>query len=127
MWEASLDRFVNLNKGEFRGRAALLKQKETGIPRRFVTLEVAVKDGPDAADPWGNEPIFLDGQQKTMIGRATSGAYGYTMGKSYALAYVDAAQSEPGTNLFIKVLDAVLPAKVVAESPWDPNNERLRA
>ncbi len=127
MWEAGLDRFVNLNKGEFRGRAALVKQKETGVPRRFVTLEVKVVDGPAAADPWGNEPIYLDGDEKTMIGRATSGAHGYTTGKSYALAYVDATQAEPGTNLFIKVLDAILPAKVVAESPWDPNNERLRA
>lgn len=62
-----------------------------------------------------------------MIGSATSGAYGYTTGHGYALAYVDTAQALPGQKLFIKVLDKVLPATVVAESPWDPENERPRA
>ncbi len=127
IWEASLDRFVALDKGEFRGRAALIRQKEKGIPRRFVTLEVDLGSGPDIADAWGNEPIFLDGNGAKMIGRATSGAYGYTLGKSYALAYVDAAHAQPGTSLFIKILDKVHPCRVVAESPWDPENARLRA
>jgi len=60
----------------------------------------------------GNEPIYLDQSEKQMICRATSGAYGFTMGKSYALAYVNAAQSQPGQKLFIKVLDKVLSASL---------------
>lgn len=77
-FESGFSRFVHLNKGEFVGREALVKQQRKGPPTHFVTLEVAVKD----ADPWGNEPIH-DG--KTVVGRATSGAYGYTLGKSFAV------------------------------------------
>jgi len=127
MWEASLDRFVALDKGDFVGRDALIKQKEKGIPRRFVTLDIAVKDGPDASDAWGNEPVFLDGDAKTMVGRVTSGAYGYTLQKSLALAYLDEKHAKPGTKLHVKLLDKLLPCTVIPESPWDPNNERLRA
>jgi hypothetical protein len=50
-----------------------------------------------------------------MIGRATSGPYGYTMGKSYALACVNTAQSQPGQKRFIKGLDNALPATVAVE------------
>ena len=73
-FEAGLDRFVALDKGDFVGRGALVAQREAGVPQDFVTLEVEADD----ADPWGNEPIY-DGE--TMIGRATSGAYGHTVGK----------------------------------------------
>jgi hypothetical protein len=47
-----------------RRRDTLVKQQENGVPRRFVTLEIGMKDGPDAADPWGNEPIYLDQSEK---------------------------------------------------------------
>ena len=50
---------------------------------RFTT-KVGVRDGSDVADPWDNEPIYLNGGEKQMIGRAASGAYGYTTGKSDA-------------------------------------------
>ena len=67
--EAGLERFVQLDKGDFTGRAALLKQQRDGVPQRFVTLEVEADD----ADPMGNEPLYLNGE---MVGRATAGAYG---------------------------------------------------
>ena len=54
-FETGLDRFVRLNKGEFVGREALLKQQAAGVPNHFVTLQVhEVTD----ADPLGNEPLF---------------------------------------------------------------------
>ena len=40
------------------------------MPQAFATLEVDTED----ADPWGNEPLYLDGE---MVGRATSGVYGH--------------------------------------------------
>jgi dimethylglycine dehydrogenase len=54
-FEAGLDRFVRLNKGDFIGKAALQRQLEAGVPHRFVTFEV--HDVTDA-DPLGNEPLF---------------------------------------------------------------------
>jgi dimethylglycine dehydrogenase len=76
------------------------------------------------ADPWGNEPIYAG---ETMVGRATTGAYGHTIGKSLALAYVDSAHTEPGTKLDIVILGERMGCKVIPDSPWDPENERLRA
>jgi dimethylglycine dehydrogenase len=118
--EAGLDRFVQLNKGAFPGREALVAQQQAGLPQRFVTLEVAVGD----ADPFGNEPVYRDG---LMVGRTTSGAYGYTLGKSMALAYVKTAHAALGTQLEVEILGERFPAKIIEESPWDPENARLRA
>ncbi len=119
--EAGLGRFVHLDKGDFVGREALLRQREEGIPRAFVTLEVHdVED----ADPRGNEPLYRDGE---MVGRCTAGAYGHKVGKSLALAYVDAAHADEGTALEIEILGVRRPATVIPESPWDPENARLRA
>ena len=119
-FEAGLDRFVHLNKTEFRGREALVRQQQQGVPHRFVTLACEVKN----ADPLGNEPIY---QGRKMVGRATSGAYGYTVGKSLAVAYVKPEVAQPGTELKIEILGKKYPAVVIPESPWDPENSRLRA
>jgi dimethylglycine dehydrogenase len=120
--EASLDRFVRMNKGEFIGRAALEKQLADGVPNRFVTLEV--HDVVDA-DPLGNEPVFAaDG---TMVGRATAGYYGHVLGKSLALAYVKPSYAEIGTELQIQILGERKRAVVLPESPLDPENHKLRA
>jgi dimethylglycine dehydrogenase len=117
--EAGLSRFVHLNKGEFAGREALVRQQQNGLPRNFVTLACEVKD----ADPLGNEPIW---QGKRMVGRATSGAYGYSVGKSLAVGYVEPDVAAPGTKLEIEILSERFPATVIPESPWDPENARLR-
>ena len=125
--EAGLDRFVRLGKdGGFRGEAALEKQKAAGVPQGFVTLEVDIEQRGDRplADPIGNEPLFSNGE---MIGRATSGCYGHNVGKSLALGYVRAGLDTLGTELEIEVLRERFVARVIEESPWDPENERLRA
>ena len=118
--EAGLDRFVHLNKGDFVGRDAIVKQQQDGVPRRFVTLAVEVSD----ADPLGNEPVF---EGTRMVGRATSGGYGRAVGKSLALAYVTPDVVAPGTALEIEILRDRRPATVIEPSPWDPENARLKA
>ena len=47
-FEAGLNRFVALDKGDFTGRDALIAQREAGVPQDFVTLEIEADD----ADPW---------------------------------------------------------------------------
>ena len=61
-----------------------------------------------------------------MIGRATSGNYGFRLEQSIALAMVRPDLADVGTALEIEILGERYPATVVPESPWDPNNERLR-
>ena len=121
-FEASLDRFVRMNKGAFTGREALEKQLAAGVPNRFVTLEV---HGVSDADPLGNEPLFDSGGR--MIGRATSGYYGHCLRKSLAIGYTRAEFAQPGTPLAIEILGERRQATVVRESPYDPDNLDLRA
>ena len=121
-FEASLDRFVRMKKGDFIGRAALEKQLAAGVPNRFVTLEV---HGVTDADPLGNEPLF--DKSGRMIGRATSGYYGHHIKKSLAIGYVQAEYAEPGTPLSILILGERKQATVLRESPYDPENLELKA
>jgi len=120
-FEASLDRFVRMNKGEFIGQGALARQLAAGVPHRFVTLEV---HGVTDADPLGNEPLFANG---ALVGRATAGCYGHVLGKSLALAYVKPQHAEIGAELEIEILGERRKAAVLGESPFDPENRRLRA
>jgi dimethylglycine dehydrogenase len=62
-----------------------------------------------------------------VIGRATSGGYGFRLGKSLALAMVRPDLATVGTELMIDVLDQRLQATILEESPYDPDNQRLRA
>ena len=124
--EAGLDRFVKLKKDFFVGKQALIKQKDNGIPQEFITLEIDVTD----ADAMGSEPVFLSGDSNfsgEMIGRATSGCFGHSIGKSLALAYVKKGYSQIGTKLEVEILGVRCPARVINESPCDPENNKLRA
>ncbi|MFC6489351.1 GcvT family protein [Nitratireductor sp. GCM10026969] len=120
-WESGLDRFVHPDKGDFIGREALLRQREDGLRWNYVTLEV--HDVTDA-DARGSEAIYRDGK---LVGRATHGGYGWRVGKSLALAMVRPEHAAEGTRLEIKILGRMHPATVIAESPFDPDNEALRA
>ncbi len=119
--ESGLGRFVRLNKGDFHGRAGLVAWRQRGFENAFVTLEV---EAPEDADAIGNNPLYMGGE---MVGRATSGNFGFRVGKSLVLAMLRPALAEPGTELQIEILGERYPAKAVPESPWDPTNERLRA
>jgi dimethylglycine dehydrogenase len=118
--ESNLERFVDLNKGDFLGRDALLAWRDRGFANRLVTMEV---QGVVDADARGSEPVMRDGAS---VGRTTSGGYGWRVGKSLALAMVRPEFAAPGTELDIQVLGEKRRAVVVAESPFDADNARLR-
>jgi dimethylglycine dehydrogenase len=121
-FEAGLDRFVRMNKGPFIGREALERQLASGVPHRFVTLEV--HDVGDA-DPLGNEPLF--DKHGAIVGRATSGYYGHVLQKSLAIGYLKSALAAPGTELDIEILGERKRATVLIDSPLDPDNQALKA
>jgi dimethylglycine dehydrogenase len=121
-FEAGLDRFVRLNKGEFIGKAALEKQLAAGVPHRFVTFEV--HDVVDA-DPLGNEPLFdLKGN---IVGRATAGYYGHALRKSLGLGYIKPEFAAVGSHIEIEILGERKRATILVDSPYDPENKDLRA
>jgi dimethylglycine dehydrogenase len=120
-YESGLERFVHPNKGDFIGRDALVRWREQGLANQFVTLEV--HDTTDA-DALGNNPIYQDGK---LVGRATGGNYGFRLEKSLALAMVRPESSELGTELEMDILGTRHRVTVIPESPYDPENQRLRS
>ena len=62
-----------------------------------------------------------------MVGRATSGNYGFRVGQSLALAMVPPALAAIGTKFTIDILGKQFDAQIIEESPFDPDNEKLRA
>lgn len=119
-WESAIDRFVRMDKGDFIGREALSRQRENGLNWKCVTMEV--HDVTDA-DVHGSEPLYKDGK---LIGRATNGGYGWRVGKSLALGMVRPEFAGEGTEIEVDILGKKHRATVIAESPFDPNNEALR-
>jgi 4-methylaminobutanoate oxidase (formaldehyde-forming) len=113
---------VKLDKGEFRGRAAVeAERRNGGPPERLVCL---VLDDPRAI-ALGSEPVRVRGGD--VLGRITSGGYGYAVGASIAYAYVPAAHAQPGTRLEVDIFGDWVAAEVRREPLWDPAGERVRA
>ena len=119
-FESGLDRFVNMQKPDFIGRDGLASWQARGLSNQFVTLGVLDTDDADAI---GGNPIYHDGQ---LVGRATSGGYGFRVGRSLALAMVQPDYASLGTTLEIDILGTRYKAEIIEESPFDPNNDRLR-
>jgi dimethylglycine dehydrogenase len=119
-FESGLHRFVRLNKERFIGREALV-ERQRDPSWAFVTLAV---DGVTDADARGSEAIYADG---ALVGRATSGGYGWRLGRSLALAMVRPDLAALGTHLEIEILGQRHGATVIPESPFDPENARLRS
>ncbi len=116
-FESGLDRFIDLDKDSFIGQD-ILRQRRESPEWRFVTMEV---HGVTDADARGSEPIRRDGE---LVGRATSGGYGWRLGKSLALAMIKPELAELGANFEISILGAPHHATIIAETPFDPENER---
>ena len=119
--EASLDRFVDVTKSDFVGKAALAAEHARGPAQRFVPL-IFDKDG-DSEAPYCAQ--VFDGE--TNVGLTTSGVWSHTLNKSVALAYVKADKATPGTKLQVNVFGTMRTATVHAEPLYDPKNQRLRA
>lgn len=103
--EAGVQFFVKLDKGDFIGRDALLKQKEAGLPRRLVGIEMI-----DRGIPRSHYPVFADGVQ---IGEVTTGTQSPTLKRNLGLALLDAAYSEIGTEVFVEIRGKQLKAAVI--------------
>ncbi len=118
--EVGLERLVKLDK-DFLHKEAYLAVKDNA-PREVLSI-FAVEAAADA-DASGGEPVFaMDGRA---VGRVTSGAYGYSVGKSLALGFVKEGSAKPGDTVEIYVLGKPHKATVLAEPPFDPAGTRLR-
>ncbi len=114
--EADLPRFVDLSK-DFHGKAAM---QAIGIRSKCVTLLI---DGPADTDPWGREALYAG---ETKVGRLTSGGHSVAFGKSIGMGYVSPEVATVGQNLKVKMLNQLWDAQIVEDSPYDPQNARIR-
>ena len=119
-FESGLDRFVDSKKADFLGRDALMARRAQRSANRAVTLEL---HGIADADARGSEPVS---QQGKLVGRTTSGGYGWRVEKSLALAMVRPDLGEPGTEVDVTILGERYRATVIPDSPFDPENAVLR-
>ncbi|MEV0373795.1 FAD-dependent oxidoreductase [Streptomyces sp. NPDC050636] len=118
-YEAGLGWAVKRDKGDFVGRAALEGLSQDGARRRLVCLTL---DDP-AAVVLGSEPVYLDG---VPAGYVTSAAYGYSIGRAIAYAWLPAAAATPGTAVHLEYFGEKVPATVRAEPLFDPSMDRIR-
>ena len=104
--EAGLGFFVDMEKGDFTGRAALASQKEHGIPTKLTGIRMADKSPP----PRAHYPILSGG---TVVGELCSGGVSPSLGCGIGMAYLPPALAVPGTQLEIEIRGKPWPAEVV--------------
>jgi glycine cleavage system T protein len=119
--EAGLGFAVKLNKKDFIGKEALLKQKKAGVTRKLCCMTLS--DSRTIA--LGKEPIRSKDGQK--LGWVAAGGYGYSVAQSIIFAYLPIEYSKAGTELEVEFLGEQVGAVVVQSPLWDPKGERIRA
>ncbi|NUP43012.1 MAG: GcvT family protein [Streptomyces sp.] len=117
-YEAGVGFAVKMDKGDFIGRPAL-ERRAADVRRRLACLTI---DDPHA-QVMGKEPVY-DGDRP--VGYVTSAAYGYTIGKGIAYAWLPAELAAAGRSLSIGYFDQRVPAAVAEEPLFDPGMQRLR-
>jgi len=119
LFEAGLGFCVNLDKGDFIGRDALVKIKEQGIQRKLCAITMDAN-----CNLYGGESVYSHGR---IIDRIRSGAYGYSIGKDIGLLYLPMELAKEGLELHVAIFGERLPAQVAMTPLVDPRGERLRA
>ena len=115
--EARLERFVDLSR-PFIGRDATVARRDQAEPLSMVLVYCDV-DATDN-DIRGNEPAFdADGN---VMGIATSGTWGHTVGRSLAFVYVAPSFEAPGSTFELDLLGERRTATVLSEPAYDPAN-----
>jgi 4-methylaminobutanoate oxidase (formaldehyde-forming) len=120
-YEAGLGFAVALDKeAEFIGRDALVAAKAVGPRKRLRCL---VLDDPRSVC-LGNEPVRVDG---AVVGRVTSGGYGFAVERSIAYAYLPPDQAAIGTRGEVEVFGEWIGFEIAKEPLWDPEGARIRS
>lgn len=105
--EANIGFVVKLKKEQnFNGKATLLEQKENGIPRKSIGIEMI-----DKGIPRTGYPVFVDNKQ---IGFVTTGTQSPTLKKNIGLALIDATFAELGQEVEVEIRNKRLKAVTVA-------------
>jgi aminomethyltransferase len=106
IWEAGLDRFCKMEKGDFIGRVALEHARAAGLTRRLVGIEMVdrgvARDGYRCCTEGGE-----------VIGVITSGSPSPTLNRNIALAFVPPAMAALGSTICVEIRGQKCKARVV--------------
>ena len=102
---AGLSMFCKLDKPEFIGKEALVRQKSEGVAKRVVGIELQ-----DRAIPRHGYAVLKDGE---VVGEVTTGYHTISTDKSVCMALVDARHAKLGTELEIQIRKKTFPGVVV--------------
>lgn len=108
--EAGYNWAVKFDKGEFIGRAVLLKQKEKGISKKLVGLDLEGRAIPREGC------LIFDSAGKKGVGKVTSGTFSPTFKKPIALAYLSTFEAVIGNTVKVEIRGKKVTAKVVAKT-----------
>ncbi|MCB8814045.1 glycine cleavage system aminomethyltransferase GcvT [Desulfosporosinus shakirovi] len=113
--EAGLGIFVKLDKADFIGKEVLRAQKEQGIPRKLVGLEMI-----DRGIARSHYPLQKDGQE---IGFITSGSFSPTLNKNIALGLIRADLAIQGEILDVMIRGKAVKAKIIPSLFYKRDNK----
>ena len=113
--EAGLGWSVRPKTADYPGKSVVERQKAEAPTRRLVLLEF-----PEGASlPEMGAPVMLGSEQ---IGKITSTAFGHTVGRALALAYLPKALCVDGQTVFVSGVETA----VRLAAPYDPKSLRSR-
>ena len=113
---AGLSMFCKLNKEEFIGKEALVRQKTEGVAQRVIGIELEGK-----AIPRHGYDVLKDGVK---VGEVTTGYNSISTGKSVCMALVDTAAAKLGTPLEIQIRKKTFPGVVVKKKFYDKHYKK---
>ena len=123
-FEAGLGFAVKLDKGDFIGRKALIRQRESGLTRKLVMYAL------DDPEPllYHDEPIYRNGE---LVSSITHGAYGHMLGCAMGMGYLENPEGISEEWILsgkyeIDVEGELIPAKAFLKALYDPSNNRVR-
>jgi 4-methylaminobutanoate oxidase (formaldehyde-forming) len=119
-FEAGLGFCVAMDKGDFIGREALAGLSGSAPSRRIRTLLVG---DADYLTMYGGEAVHRDGE---VISRIRSCAYGFTVSRNVAYAYLP-GELRPGDEVSVEVLGDLVPATVAEDVLYDPGHTLVRS
>ena len=114
--EAGLGFFVKLNKENFIGKEALVKQKEEGLKRKVVGFEMK-----ERGIPRNGYEVTANGEN---IGFVTTGYMSPTLKKNIGLALIDSKYTELGTEINIAIRNKSLKAEVISKKFYNKNYKK---
>jgi aminomethyltransferase len=105
--EAGLGRFVSFDKGDYIGREALLAQKEKGLTRKLVGIEMVGRGIPRHGYP------LLDAEGRAEIGYVTTGSFCPSLERNLGLAYVPLVLAQIGQKVNVGIRGKAVEAVIV--------------